>query len=99
VVSLRQHIVPDALLGRVSGAMKLISWGMMPIGAGLAGLIAELVDVRAVFAVGGVAAALLLFPFFLVITEDILTDAIGSAERQAEQEHSKQSTDGIIMPS
>lgn len=97
VASLRQHIVPDALLGRVSGAMKLISWGMMPIGAGLAGLIAELVNVRAVFALGGVAAALLLFPFFLVITEERLNEAIGSGQRQATPDQPGQSADGVIV--
>ena len=32
-VSLRQAIVPDALLGRVNSAYRLLGWGTMPIGA------------------------------------------------------------------
>ncbi|MBA2317594.1 MAG: hypothetical protein H0V93_07430 [Euzebyales bacterium] len=40
-VSLRQRIVPDALLGRVSSSMRLLAWGAIPVGAALGGLLTE----------------------------------------------------------
>ena len=40
-VSLRQRIVPAALLGRTSGAARTLSFGLMPLGALLAGGAAE----------------------------------------------------------
>ncbi|MFT4294464.1 MAG: MFS transporter [Micropruina sp.] len=39
--SLRQRLVPRGLLGRVGGAGRTLSYGLMPIGAVLGGLIAE----------------------------------------------------------
>jgi len=38
-VSLRQTVIPDELLGRVNSVYRFFAWGMMPIGAILAGLI------------------------------------------------------------
>ena len=32
-VSLRQRIVPDALLGRLNASYRLLAWGSQPIGA------------------------------------------------------------------
>lgn len=39
--SLRQRLVPSALLGRVGGAGRTLAYGLMPLGAVLGGLIAE----------------------------------------------------------
>jgi len=39
--SLRQRIVPGELLGRIGGASRTLSYGLMPLGAVLGGLIAE----------------------------------------------------------
>ncbi len=38
-VSLRQTIIPDALLGRVNSVYRFLAWGMMPIGSILGGVI------------------------------------------------------------
>ena len=38
-VSLRQTVIPDELLGRVNSVYRFFAWGMMPIGAILAGVI------------------------------------------------------------
>lgn len=38
-VASRQRMVPDALLGRVTSAYRLLAWGMMPVGLLLSGLI------------------------------------------------------------
>lgn len=47
--SLRQRIVPRSLLGRVGGAGRTLAFGMMPIGAVLGGLVAELWGLPATF--------------------------------------------------
>lgn len=39
--SLRQRLVPGELLGRVGGAGRTLSYGLMPLGAVLGGLVAE----------------------------------------------------------
>lgn len=38
-VSLRQRMIPDALLGRVNSLYRLLAWGMIPLGLILSGLI------------------------------------------------------------
>lgn len=38
-VSLRQALIPDAILGRVNSVYRFIGWGMMPIGSLLGGVI------------------------------------------------------------
>ncbi|MEM9134700.1 MAG: MFS transporter [Actinomycetota bacterium] len=38
-VSLRQTVIPDELLGRVNSVYRFFAWGMMPLGALLAGAI------------------------------------------------------------
>lgn len=58
-VSLRQQLVPDALLGRVNSAYRLLGWGTMPVGAIAGGLIAESYGLRAPFLVAGTLALLL----------------------------------------
>jgi MFS family permease len=52
-VSLRQRIVPDALLGRVNSAYRLFAWGTQPLGALLGGVLAQLLGLQVVFLVAG----------------------------------------------
>ncbi len=53
-ISLRQRIVPDPLLGRVTSAYRLIGLGAMPVGAAAGGLIARSYGLPAPFLVAGV---------------------------------------------
>jgi MFS family permease len=77
-VSLRQSLVPDELLGRVNGAYKVVSWGAMPLGALLGGVLAGLFGLRAPFVVaGGILAALAV----------ALVPAIGRLDRAAPTPH------------
>lgn len=39
--SFRQRVVPTGLLGRVSSAQTLVTWGVQPVGALLGGLVAD----------------------------------------------------------
>ena len=79
MVSLRQTMTPDRLLGRVNSCYRLVAWGTMPIGAAVGGLLAQFVSLRAVFEVMGVIA------LGIVIATLSLTDAkLDEAERGSE---------------
>ena len=43
-VSLRQTLIPDAILGRVNSVYRFIGWGMMPIGSLLGGVIVAVLE-------------------------------------------------------
>jgi predicted MFS family arabinose efflux permease len=88
-VSLRQRIVPDALLGRVNASYRLLAWGTQPIGAVLGGLIAEAFGLRAVFLFSGAITVLLLF------ARAVISDAtIAAAEREGAEEAERLMTTG-----
>jgi MFS family permease len=57
--SLRQSLVPDRLLGRVQSTHRLLSWGAIPLGTLLGGILSQTVGLRAPFAVAGVVLAVL----------------------------------------
>jgi len=80
-VSLRQRIVPDALLGRLNASYRLLAWGSQPIGALLGGLIGQWLGLPAVFLIAGVVVALLLF-----LRRIITDEAIGAAEAEGDAE-------------
>lgn len=50
--SLRQTVVPNALQGRVNAAYRMVSWGAVPLGAGLGGTIAAQTGPHAAMLVG-----------------------------------------------
>ena len=61
-VALRQRLIPDHLLGRVSAAYRFVVYLAMPIGAFIGGLIADQATIFTVFTVAGlgqIAAALI----------------------------------------
>jgi MFS family permease len=43
-VSTRQRLIPGHLLGRVNSLVRLLAWGMMPVGLVLSGLIVQAAD-------------------------------------------------------
>ncbi|MFE0135818.1 MFS transporter [Streptomyces sp. NPDC059037] len=61
--TITQRMVPDAMLGRYGAAARLFSFGAMPLGAALVGLLAELGGMRLAFGVfaGAPAATPVLF--------------------------------------
>ena len=77
-VSLRQGITPDRILGRINSSYRLVAWGTRPLGAAAGGLLAELLGLRAVFAV---AAALILAT--LIGMTQVTDTTIGKAEQEA----------------
>ncbi len=64
--TIRHNLTPVDLLGRVYSASRVISWGVVPVSAGLAGLAADAWGVRTVFTIAtylAVAVALALIPY------------------------------------
>jgi len=70
-VSLRQRITPDRLLGRLNAGYRLVGWGSMPLGALLGGVAAEVLGLRAAFALAAAAELALLAGFRFVTEEGI----------------------------
>jgi MFS family permease len=68
-VTLRQTVLPRALLGRASAAVHVCTAGLVPIASLLAGVLAELTTIRTAVWVGvliGLAAPLFLLPLLRV---------------------------------
>ena len=64
--SLRQQLIPDRLLGRVIGAFRLFSYGSVPLGALVGGVLARSFGLPAPFLLAGVlipVMAVLALPF------------------------------------
>ena len=52
MLSLQQAITPDRLQGRVNATTRFLCWGVIPLGAVLAGALGETIGLRATLAVG-----------------------------------------------
>lgn len=76
-VSLRQRLVPDALLGRVNASYRLFAWGTQPLGALAGGLVGELLGLPAVFILAGLLIAVLLAARGIVTDEALRRGARG----------------------
>jgi MFS family permease len=63
VSSIRQQIVPDEMLGRTSGVFRLFGYGALSVGAALAGIVAQIAGIPAVFALCALMTAFLIIPF------------------------------------
>lgn len=66
--TISQALVPDRLLGRYGAAARLLGWGTLPLGAALAGLLAEAFGLHLAFAVFALAVAALTVPFLRTVT-------------------------------
>jgi predicted MFS family arabinose efflux permease len=76
--SIRQRIVPNHLLGRVMASFRVISWGSLPLGALLGGIVGQTLGLPAVF-IGAAAIHTLLLPSRLILTDAFMDEA----EKQA----------------
>jgi len=74
-MTLRQRIVPSRLLGRVTGASRSLGYGLMPIGAVLAGLAADRWGLAAVFVGAAVVALLAMLYPALCLRTPMVTEA------------------------
>ena len=80
-MSLRQHLTPVRLLGRVTAARRFLLFSAAPVGSVLGGFFGATIGLRATLAVGGavVVAALLLVVFSPVRSVRDLSDLTGTA--------------------
>lgn len=62
-VSLQQRAVPDALRGRVASAYRMVSLGAQALGPLITGSVAQLLGLRAAFALAAAATFLTLIPW------------------------------------
>ncbi|RJL34226.1 MFS transporter [Bailinhaonella thermotolerans] len=67
-------IVPGELYGRYSAASRLLGWGTLPVGAAVAGGVAQLAGERAAFAVFAGAVVLMVAPFLRSVTREALRE-------------------------
>lgn len=77
MVSLRQRLTPDRLLGRLNSSHRLVAWGTKSLGALAGGAIAQAFGLPVVFAVMAVPAFAVVLGLF-VVTEP----ALAAAERE-----------------
>ena len=80
MVSLRQRVTPDRLLGRLNSSHRLVAWGTKSLGALAGGTIAQTAGLPTVFVVMGVLAFAVVAGL-LGITEDTLARAESEVTR------------------
>ncbi|MFI6818843.1 MFS transporter [Nonomuraea sp. NPDC050328] len=73
--TISQRLVDPGLLGRYNAAARLFSWGAMPLGAGLVGVLAQWLGIRTAFALFAVAALATVVPFLRTATPAALAAA------------------------
>jgi MFS family permease len=76
-VSLRQQIVPDELLGRVTSVYKLLGKGLIPLGTLTGGLVAHAFGLRAPYPVAGVLRGLALLAALPVLVSALRPKSAG----------------------
>ncbi|HEU5471337.1 MAG TPA: MFS transporter [Actinophytocola sp.] len=69
-----QTLVPNDMLGRFSAASRLVGWGMTPVAAAIAGVLATLIGYRVAFGFFAVICALLVIPFLRVVTAEAVAE-------------------------
>ncbi|MCX2729228.1 hypothetical protein OOZ19_03170 [Saccharopolyspora sp. NFXS83] len=81
VVSTAVPNLADGLMGRYSAVARLFSWGAMPVGAAVVGLLAEFFGVRIAFAVLAAVVLSTVVPFLRTATPEVLRDAERGSSR------------------
>lgn len=88
-VSLRQALIPDQMIGRVTAIFRAGSWGLMPLGAILGGATAELIDL---------AAPYVIFGSLVVLTAVGTWVSLGSADIDSLRSHGRLPADDSPIP-
>lgn len=80
--SIRQRIVPNHLLGRVMASFRVISWGALPLGALVGGIVGQAFGLTAVF-IGAAIVHLCLLPSRLILTDGFMAQVEAHAAETA----------------
>nr|WP_286365235.1 MFS transporter [Geobacillus thermoleovorans] len=67
-MTVQQIILPSHIRGEISGVMMMITWGMIPLGSMVGGLVSDILGLRTVLILAGI---LLIFSNFWMINSDI----------------------------
>jgi MFS family permease len=81
--SIRQRIVPNHLLGRVMASFRVISWGSLPLGALIGGIVGQTLGLTAVF-IGAAIIHLCLLPSRLILTDEFMAQVEAAAAANAD---------------
>ena len=81
-LSVRQRLVPEHLLGRVNSAFRVVSWGVIPIGALFGGLMAEWVGFRWTFVICAALTASLALGTRAITDEGLRTGRFDGPARE-----------------
>jgi len=76
-VSLRQRLVPDQLLGRVTAAYRVVGFAAMPVGAVIGGVVAHRWGLRAPFLLGAASLGLAAVALLPVVRRAVVQTAEG----------------------
>ncbi|MFJ4771070.1 MFS transporter [Streptomyces uncialis] len=81
--AISQSLVDGGMMGRYSAASRLFSWGSLPLGAALAGLLAQALGYRAAFAVFALTTMVVVVPFLRTFTPRVQQElaAVGMSSR------------------
>ncbi|MFI6623186.1 MFS transporter [Streptomyces sp. NPDC050528] len=84
-MSVRQLTVSRADLGRVSGASRMLTYGMTPVGAAIGGSVAFAVDAQVLFAVSTALTLLTVIPIRAYLSDRAIEAATRGPEPDAEK--------------
>ncbi|GAA2686931.1 MFS transporter [Actinoplanes palleronii] len=70
-----QSAVPNHMLGRFNAASRLVGWGLTPVAALIAGVLAQTAGYRVAFGVFAAVCLCLVVPYLKVVTDAALTIA------------------------
>jgi predicted MFS family arabinose efflux permease len=68
MISLRQSITPRELLGRINATTRLMSWGVLPLGALLGGALGEAIGIRPTLVLSAAGSALVVLWVLVALT-------------------------------
>ncbi len=74
--ALRQGVTPDRLLGRVVATFRLIGVGAVPVGAVLAGVIADAFGLRVPYILGAAVIAIVTVAIYRIATEERIASSL-----------------------
>ncbi|RRO17090.1 MFS transporter [Saccharopolyspora rhizosphaerae] len=80
--TIAQYLVEPEMMGRYSAVARLFSWGAMPVGAGVAGLLAEMVGMRVAFTAFALAVLITIPPFLRTVTPQVLAGVERARQEQ-----------------
>ena len=88
VISLRQTVTPDRLMGRMTAAMRMLMFGVAAIGGPVGGFLAVMVGLREALWIGAIGSAIAVLPLFgsrIVRMKTLPESQVSSGEPDADE--------------